>query len=231
MTLILGALDAEIAAVVAAMREPRNEPWHGFPVHYGTLAGEPVVVSRSGVGKTQSAMIAQHLIDAARPERLIFTGIAGSLSAELDLGDMVIGSQTVQHDMDVTQMGFAPGQIPYTDYRILQADRALVASAQEIRPLHGKATTGLILTGDQLIGSSEVRERLTSTFGGLAVEMEGASVALVATINAVPFLLLRTISDHADESVVDFEQLLSVAAENSRHYLTTMLQHIQEQSR
>jgi adenosylhomocysteine nucleosidase len=228
MTLILGALDREIEAVAQGMELDARDEWRGFPVYRGRISGRPVVVSRSGVGKTQSAMLAQHLIDQERPSRLIFTGVAGALDPELVLGDMVIGEAAVHHDMDCTLMGFAPGQIPYTEYRTIAADPALVACAQSVVPLHGRSVTGLILTGDQLIGSAEVRDRLVATFGGQAVEMEGASVALVAAINAVPFLLLRTISDHADESVADFGQVLSVAAENSWHYLTVILRDLQE---
>jgi 5'-methylthioadenosine/S-adenosylhomocysteine nucleosidase len=231
VTLILGALDAEIAAVTAAMDGARQDEWRGFPLSTGTLAGEAVVVCRSGVGKTQSAMVSQHLIDLVHPDRLIFTGVAGGLTDELDIGDMVIGDRTVQHDLDVTQMGFPLGQVPYTQYRFLAADPALVALAEQVEPVHGRSATGLILTGDQLIGSATVRDRLTSIFGGLAVEMEGASVALVAAVNDVPFLLLRTISDRSDESVLDFAEILPVAAENSRHYLTTMMHALKEQDK
>lgn len=231
MTLILGALDGEVKTITERMKVKSESLWHGFPIREGTISGEDVVVSRSGVGKTMSAMVSQHLIDHYRPIRVIFTGVAGGLVPEVSIGDVVIASECVQHDMDATSFGFEPGEVPYTKYRVLPSDPDLLDLARAVPLAAGRVHVGRILTGDTLIADPLVRDSLVDRFAGLAVEMEGASVGLVAAVNEIPFLLVRTISDTADESVADFAKLLSVAAENSWHYLSEMLQRIKENRR
>lgn len=230
MTLVLAAMDGEVAAIVANMEVSRRDEWRGFPVFRGAIAGSPVVVSRTGVGKTLSAMLCQRLIDEVDPKRIIFTGVAGALRKELAIGDTVVAREALQHDLDVTALGFQVGQVPYTSYRLFSCDAALVAAALAVEPVHGRVHAGRILSGDQFVADAAVRERLARELGGDAVEMEGASVALVAAVNEVPFLLLRTISDHADlseeGSAVEFERVVSLAADNSWHYLHTMLANL-----
>ena len=224
MTVILGAMDGEVAAITNNMAVHDRDAWNGFPIVTGAISGKPVVVSRTGVGKTLSAMLCQHLIDVFSPERIIFTGVAGSLRRELDVGDTVVARDTLQHDMDVTPLGFEIGRIPYSPHRIYTCDEELVRRAMAIDPPHGQAHLGRILTGDQFIANAERRETLARELDGDAVEMEGASVGLVATVNGVPFLLIRTISDHSDGSAVEFEKVVSYAADNSWHYLSRILQ-------
>lgn len=226
MTLILGAMDGEVAAVTSNMDTDSREQWHEFPVVTGSIAGKPVVVSRTGVGKTLSAMLCQHLIDRVSPERIIFTGVAGALRKSLDVGDTVVARDTLQHDMDVTPLGFEIGRIPYSPHRVFVCDERLVDLAMAIEPPHGRAHLGRILTGDQFVADAGRRETLARDLAGDAVEMEGASVGLVATVNEVPFLLIRTISDHSDGSAVEFEKVVSFAADNSWHYLKRMLQEL-----
>jgi adenosylhomocysteine nucleosidase len=228
VTLILGALDSEVKTITERMEVRHEYRWYDFPVREGAISGEAVVVSRSGVGKTMSAMLSQHLIDHYRPERVIFTGVAGGLTSEVSIGDVVIASECVQHDMDATSFGFAPGEIPYTKYRVIGCDPSMVHLARAVTLREGTVHVGRILTGDQLIADAQLRDALVERFAGLAVEMEGASVGLVAAVNEIPFLLLRTISDTADESVANFAKVLTVAAENSWHYLSQMLRRIKE---
>jgi adenosylhomocysteine nucleosidase len=223
VTLVLGAMDGEVSAIMEHMRLDERLDWRGFPVARGDIAGEPVVVSRTGVGKTLSAMLCQHLVDEYGPRRIVFTGVAGALHEGLDIGDTVIARDTMQHDMDVTALGFARGEIPYSPHRLFVCDERLVEAAAALEAPHGRAHTGRILTGDQFIADASRRERLAVELAGDAVEMEGASVALVATINEVPFLLIRTISDHCDGSAVSFERVVRLAAENSWYYLQGIL--------
>ena len=224
MTLVLGAMDAEVAAITAGMSVKSRDVWNGFPIVHGSISGSPVVVSRTGVGKSLSALLSQHLIDAWSPDRLIFTGVAGALRMEFEVGDTVVARDTLQHDMDVTALGFEIGQIPYSSHRVFTCDPSLVDAAMAVSPPHGNAHLGRILTGDQFVADAAVRERLASTLDGDAVEMEGASVGLVATVNAVPFLLIRTISDHCDGSAVEFAKVVGFAADNSLHYLVRILE-------
>ncbi|MFW5689124.1 MAG: 5'-methylthioadenosine/adenosylhomocysteine nucleosidase [Spirochaetota bacterium] len=223
MTLVLGAMDGEVAAITEGMRVAHRGDWHGFPIVSGEIAGRPVIVSRTGVGKTLAAMLCQRLIDEHDPERIIFTGVAGALRDGLEIGDTVIAHDTIQHDMDVTALGFAPGQIPYSPHRVFRCDESLVDLALGLDPPSGRSHGGRILTGDQFIADAKVRERLARDLAGDAVEMEGASVALVSTINEIPFLLIRTISDHSDGSAVAFEEVVSLAARNSWYYLEHIL--------
>jgi len=230
MTLVLGAMDGEVAAIVGNMTVERRERWRGFPVVTGAIGGSPVVVSRTGVGKTLSAMLCQRLIDRYEPERIVFTGVAGALRKDLDIGDTVVAREALQHDLDVTALGFPVGQVPYSTYRVFTCDPGLVERAMAVEPEQGRAHLGRILSGDQFIADAARREALAREFEGDAVEMEGASVALVATVNEIPFLLIRTISDHADlseeGSAVEFERVVELAAANSWHYLRTILKDL-----
>lgn len=226
MTVVLGAMDGEVAAITRNMEADRSFEWRGFPVAEGRISGSPVVVSRTGVGKTLSAMLCQHLIDEYAPARIIFTGVAGALHEGLEIGDTVVATDTLQHDMDVTALGFAPGQIPYSPHRVFTCDEALVRIALGLTAPHGRSHRGRILTGDQFIADPDRREQLARELAGDAVEMEGASVALVATVNQIPFLLIRTISDHSDGSAASFETVVELAAENSWYYLQGVLDQI-----
>lgn len=223
MTVVLGAMDGEVAAIADAMELSRRASWRGYPMLHGAIAGKPVVVSRTGVGKTLSAMLCQRLIDEIAPERIIFTGVAGALRDGLEIGDTVVARDTAQHDMDVRPLGFELGRIPYSPHRVFRSDERLVKIAMEIDPPGGRAHLGRVLTGDQFVADAAARERIAQALDGDAVEMEGASVALVAAVNEVPFLLIRTISDHCDGSAVDFERVVELAAHNSWHYVSRIL--------
>jgi 5'-methylthioadenosine/S-adenosylhomocysteine nucleosidase len=169
-------------------------------------------------------MLCQHLIDEYLPERILFIGVAGSLNPDLTVGDTLIARDCLFHDMDVTPFGFKPGEIPFTPYRILLCDSKLVELSRALPPRAGKALVGRVLTGDQFIASATERARLREEFNGDAVEMEGASVGLVATVNQIPFLLLRTISDEADgKGKKEFHRFLEFASDNAWHYLRGIL--------
>lgn len=225
-TIIVGALDAELDAFLAVLENCRTESSGPFTFHHGALDGKPVVVTKCGVGKVLAAMTAQRIIDAFRPSRILFTGIAGALRPDLDIGDLVIGSEYVQHDLDATPLGFALGEVPHTGIRIVTAPRDLLAAASSFTPVQGKSVTGRILSGDQFITHLEQERRARSfmELDGTAIEMEGASLAFVCHLHAVPFIVLRTISDRADHNAaVDFERFLPVASRQSldvtRHIL------------
>ena len=226
MTVILGAMDGEIAAIRDGMGPVQVGSWQGYEIVRGVIAGEPVVLCRTGVGKTLSALVCQHLVETYRPDRVIFTGVAGSLAGDLEIGDTIVGRDAIQHDMDATPLGMAPGEIPYSGYRVIPCDPTLVAIAARVEPKGGSARIGRILTGDQFVTSPERRRELRDRFGGDCVEMEGASVALVCAVNKTPCVLIRTISDHAD-GTDDFQRALSMASANAWNYVASILSSLE----
>lgn len=225
---ILGALEAEIEALKAAMHDCKAVSWQQTTFYEGLLFGQRVVLAQSGVGKVMAALVTQKIIETYHPRYLLFTGVAGGLTAHYNIGDIVIARDCVQHDMDAMGLGFPRGQVPYTEYRFLATDltlRSLALTAPTAHPLH----EGRILTGDHFMTKKEVQDYryLTEELAGDAVEMEGASVGLVCTYNQVPFLIIRTLSDKAnEEATVNFLAFLPVVAANSfaviEHLLTQL---------
>jgi 5'-methylthioadenosine/S-adenosylhomocysteine nucleosidase len=226
LTLLLGAFDAEIEAFHRHLEGPRTATWRGYEFYEGRIAGRDVVVSRSGVGKTLSAMLTQHLTERYRPARILFTGVAGALNPELEIGDTVVARTCMQWDMDATAVGFELGEVPYSSYRVISCDAELVEAALTCTPSNGRVFAGHVLTGDSFIVTStdESHRYLRESLGGDAVEMEGASVGLVAAVNEVPFLLLRTISDKADTSAsVHFAKVVRQASRNAWEFVEHVL--------
>ena len=227
--LILGAMDGEIAAFLSVLEHGVRQTWRSFEFHSGRIGGRDVVVARSGVGKTLAACVCQRLVDQYQPGAIIFTGIAGSVSESLNVGDTLIARDCIQHDIDATALGFARGEVPYTQYRILACDPRLVEAARSVSPLGGKTVVGRVLTGDQFIVSADEGSirYLKSDLAGDVVEMEGASVGLVAEVNAVPFVIIRTVSDSVGEpNKIDFSAFLKRASDSSLHIVTGMLNRL-----
>ncbi len=227
---LIGAMDIEIEEYCKHLTNTRLTKWNGFEFYEGQLGSKEVVVVKSGIGKVFAAMITQKLIDLYSPTHIIFTGVAGALNPDYEIGDVVISKDCVQHDMDVTALGFARGTIPYTNYNYFNADPhlfRLATSTQIDHSLH----TGRILTGDQFLSKKELNQYdyLITELNGDAVEMEGAAVAQVCTINEIPFLIVRTISDKANEEAsVNFNNLLPEIAKNSFlivHHILEQFEH------
>ena len=169
----------------------------------GKLCGKDVVVVRSGIGKVNAGICAQILVDRFRADMLINTGIAGSLDARIDIGDMVISTDALHHDMDATIFGDAIGQIPRMDTLAFPADEELVqkaAKANEKANPDIRTFTGRVASGDQFISSGEAKEKIVENFHPLCVEMEGAGIAQAAYLNKVSYVIIRAISDKADNS-------------------------------
>ena len=179
-------------------------------------AAADVTVLHSGVGKVSAAMVAQYAVDHFRPDYLIVTGIAGALSGGLQLGDVVVSRDCVQHDLDVTALGVPVGQVPRTEHRFLAADARLVALAMATEVPGQHVVAGRILTGDQFVAAAATRQERLRRLNGTAVEMEGAAVALVAAVNRVPFVIVRAVANHADGAApAEFGACLRRAAANS----------------
>lgn len=224
-TLILGALEEEIAACRERLSGRQDDYWHGFALSVGRLGESRVAVAGTGVGKTMSALGTQHWIDALEPERVIFVGTAGAVNPDIGVGDVVVATDALQYDLDARAAGLKLGRVPHTDYRHVESDPRLAAAALAYRPTGFRIRKGRALTGDRILVrfSGKAFSKLASQLGGDVVEMEGASVGLVCSINDTPFLLLRMVSDLADASASsDFKRFLPVASER----LLAVVEHV-----
>lgn len=218
MIAVVGALDAELNTFLDNLEGLQTEAAEPFTFHRGKLFGHEILISKSGVGKVLAAMTTQQVISVYRPSHIIFTGIAGALNPSLNIGDLIVGKDYVQHDMDARDLGFARGEIPYTGLRVVPADQKLVELAAAYKGPSGNTLAGRILSGDQFITQSgkNSHEHLAGELRGDAIEMEGASVAVVCSLNKIPFVVLRTISDRANDSAaVDFTSFLPIASKQS----------------
>ena len=185
-------------------------------------------------------MVTQRLLDMYRPSAVIFTGLAGALNPELNIGDIVIGIDAVQYDMDVTVMNFKRGEIPFTGIKEVYSDQQLIKAAEEAAETawginflkKHSIYKGRILTGDRFI-SRGIDDPdyfvFRNSLVGDAVEMEGAAVGLVAFSNGIPFLLIRTISDRADSNAKkDFSRIMKRASRNSFYFVSHVIKNIPE---
>ncbi len=190
----------------------------GMTFYSGTIATTPAVLCMCKVGKVNAAACAQAMCDLFNVTHIINTGVAGSLDARIDIGDFVVSTDAVQHDMDVRNFGYEPGQVPGLDTAAFEADGVLrkttLAAVAEAAP-GAKALEGRVLSGDQFVRDREVKDRIKKQFGGLCCEMEGAAIAQVAHLNNVPFVIVRAISDKADGSDSQlYEEFEQKAAQN-----------------
>ena len=214
---LIGALDEEIQAYLDQLQEPQVMQWNSIRFYHGLLFGQAVVIVKSGVGKVFASLVTQKLIDEFQPKAILFTGVAGGLNPDYEVGDIVVAVDCIQHDLNTTALGIPRGQVPYTDFRFFETDNQLrtwALGAQTAHCIH----SGRIVTGDQFLTQKELHNYhyLTTELAGDAVEMEGAAVAFVSTINALPFLIIRTISDKADESAShSYTEFLPLVAHNS----------------
>ena len=213
---IIGAMAAEVELLVSWLENPQTTTIAGMDFISGTLAGTDVVVVEGRIGKVSSAASTQILIDRFGIEALIFTGVAGSLNPNIEIGDLVISTDLVHHDVDITAFGHAPGVLPDFHVLAIQADanlRARAVRAAERACPEVAIHEGRIATGDQFIGDEKRKQKIVDTFGALCSEMEGAAVAQVAWLNDIPFVVIRAISDKADDSAsVAYEEFLPEAA-------------------
>ena len=200
---IIGAMEEEVAALKEDMDIQETVEQASMVFCKGKLCGKDVVVVRSGIGKVNAGICAQILVDRFQADVLINTGIAGSLDARIDIGDMVISTDALHHDMDATIFGDAIGQIPRMDTLAFPADEKLVrkaAKANEKANPDIRTFIGKVVSGDQFISSREAKEKIVENFHPLCVEMEGAGIAQAAYLNKVSYVIIRAISDKADNS-------------------------------
>ena len=227
---IIGAMEEEVAVLKQDMTVEETSEYASMQFYKGVLCGRDVVIVRSGIGKVNAAICAQVLVDKFGVDILINTGIAGSLDATVDIGDMVISTDLVQHDMDATIFGDPLGQVPRMDTFSFPADPVLVGKAiaanEEANP-DIKTFTGRIVSGDQFVSSAEVKEKLVQNFGARCTEMEGAAIAHAAYLNKVSCVIIRAISDKADNSAtMDYPTFEKKAIEHSVRLVRNLLPRI-----
>lgn len=225
---IIGAMDEEVAKLKDCLQGVSVKNRAGMDFYQGSLNGRQVVVVRSGIGKVNAAVCTQILVDDYQVSGVINTGIAGSLRAEIDIGDIVLSTDMVQHDMDATGFGYPVGQIPQMNIFSFPADEKLRCLAEEcchlVNPdIH--TYSGRVVSGDQFISDKEKKKWLAETFNGSCTEMEGAAIAQAAWLNNVPVLIVRAISDKADDSAnMDYQTFEAKAIQHSVNLLIAMIE-------
>lgn len=230
---IIGAMSGEVQGLKELMQNVAVIEKSGMEFYSGTLHGKPVVVVQSGVGKVNAGICAALLIHLFDVKALINTGIAGSLNNAIDIGDVVLSTDAVQHDFDATSLGKYPhGQIPGLNTLSFEADSELVSIAREacLKVNQSiKVFQGRIVSGDQFISNMEKKQWIIAHFGGYCTEMEGAAIAQAAYLSRVPFLIVRVISDKADDSsVVDYPEFERKAIEHSIRLTSEIIKNIRK---
>ena len=228
---IIGAMACEVEALKGKMENVTVGSHAGSEYFEGTLEGLPAVVVQCGVGKVNAAMCAQVLCSVYGVTHLVNTGIAGSLCAELDIGDLVVSRDAMYHDFTVTAFGYPHGKVPGMDVIAFPADETLVdyafAAADSVNPGHAKI--GRVASGDQFVCEKVQKEKIIEVTQALCTEMEGAAIAQTAYRNGIPFVILRAISDKADDSAeMDYPTFEAMAAEHCAKVTLTMAQRIKE---
>ena len=224
---IIGAMDEEVEQIVAVMDIEREETKAQMTFKAGKLSGKDVVIVRSGIGKVNAAVCTQILVDDFGVDYVINTGIAGSLKNEINIADIVISDDVLHHDMDATIFGDPAGQIPRMDTLSFPADEKLVKKAvaanEKANPdIH--TFTGRVVSGDQFISDKDVKERISSLFHPMCVEMEGAGIAQAAYLNKVSYVIIRAISDKADNSAtMDYPEFEKQAIAHSVRLMKELL--------
>ena len=227
---IIGAMEVEVAILKEKMEDVRIIKKASMDFYEGILAGKKVVVVRSGIGKVNAGICAQILADVFSVDAIINTGIAGSLNKNINIGDIVLSTDVVQHDMDATGFGYRKGQIPQMPVFFFNADdnlRRLAAEVcKEVNP-DFQVFEGRIASGDQFVCDQDVKNRIVSEFSAYATEMEGAAIGQAAYFNEIPFLVVRAISDKADGSAqMDYSEFEKAAVDHSVRLTLNMLARI-----
>ncbi len=212
---IIGAMELEVETLVGSLEEKKAAALSGSTFYEGKLEGLDVVVVQCGVGKVNAAICAQILISCFGVTHLVNTGIAGSLCAQLDIGDLLVSTDAMYHDFDCVHFGYEYGKVPGMDTVSFPADAHMMElafeAAEAVNPGHTRR--GRVASGDQFVAVKALKEAIIANTQGLCTEMEGAAIAQTACRSAIPFVILRAISDKADDSAeMDYPTFERIAA-------------------
>ena len=230
---IIGAMDEEVAKVKEEMTDVTITTVAGMDFYEGKLSGRDAVVVRSGIGKVNAAVCTQVLIDHFGVDYIINTGCAWAIHPGLGIGDILISTDAVQHDMDVSALGDPIGTIPRLAESYFKADEMLVKLAQEAAAETAETAEnyhvilGRVASGDKFIGTKEGKEHIKRYVQGDCAEMEGAAIAHACWLNRIPFVIIRAISDSADEQAnMSYEQFVLLAAKRSSELVEKILEKL-----
>ena len=227
VTGIICAMPSEVEAIQAAMSHATTTTIASMDFIEGTLDDKNVIVAQCGMGKVNAGICAHTMINIFGAVRIINSGVAGSLTKELGLNDFVISVDAVQHDYDVSPIGFKRGEIPYTGLVAFAADEQLrikaLEAVKQVAP-DSKVLEGRVCSGDQFIANQEQIQAITEAFGGLCAEMEGAAIAQASYLNNTPFVIIRAISDDGDG--MSFEEFQAEAARECSSAVLAMVRDL-----
>jgi len=224
----MGAMPEEIEPIISKLENLKETEYAANTYYEGTYNGKELVVAYSKIGKVFATLTATSLIEKFECDILLFSGVAGAISPDLNIGDLIIADGLVQHDLDITAFGHPYGYVPEGEVCIL-TDLALRNIAKEVaKEKELKLVEGIIATGDQFVADPERKEWISKTFKADALEMEGAAVAVVCDSLKVPFFILRAISDSADmDASFNFDEFLESSAKTSADFILSMVEKIQ----
>jgi len=228
---IIGAMAVEVELLKEKMENLAVKNHAGMEFYEGSLEGMPAVVVQCGVGKVNAAMCAQVLCSIFGVTHLVNTGIAGSLCADLDIGDLVVSRDAMYHDFDCVHFGYEMGRVPGMDVTAFPADEAMIgyacAAAEAVNPGHSRI--GRVASGDLFVAEKSAKERIIERTQAICTEMEGAAIAQTAYRNQVPFVILRAISDKADDSAeMDYPTFEAIAAHRCAEVAMNMAKQLKK---
>ena len=229
---IIGAMTVEVETLREQLSDLKVTTCAGMEFYEGILAGCPVVVVQCGVGKVNAAMCVQILCDCYGVTHIVNTGVAGSLCAELDIGDLLVSKDAMYHDFDAQHFGYEMGEVPGMGVLTFDADEEMIALAYEaaeaVNPGHSRI--GRVASGDKFVAEKAVKEDIIAKTSALCTEMEGTAIAHVAFRNKLPFVILRAISDKADDSAeMDYPTFEAIAARHCAQVVRTMARKLGQQ--
>ncbi len=225
MTLaIMGAMPEEIAPILERLGEYRTTTYAGNKYYEASYKGLNLVIAYSKIGKVFSTLTATTMCEHFGAQKLLFSGVAGAISPKLKVGDLIVATKLAQHDLDITACGHPFGYVPEGAVYV-EADKELIALSKEVANEMGKSVQeGIIATGDQFVADEKRKNWIGETFKADALEMEGASVAVVCDALDVPFFILRAISDAADmDASFSFDEFLETSAVESAEFVMKMV--------
>ncbi|WP_271460753.1 5'-methylthioadenosine/S-adenosylhomocysteine nucleosidase [Pantoea leporis] len=222
---IIGAMEQEVTLLRDKIENRQTLTLAGCEIYTGTLNSVEVALLKSGIGKVAAALGTTLLLQLCKPDVVINTGSAGGLAPTLKVGDIVVSDEVRYHDADVTAFGYEPGQMASCPAAFVADDKLIAAAEMVIKQLDLNAVRGLVVSGDAFINGAAPLERIRTTFPqAIAVEMEATAIGHVCHQFKVPFVVVRAISDVADqESHLSFDEFLSVAAKQSSLMVENLL--------
>ena len=225
---IMGAMPEEIAPLLKKVENIKCVEYANNRYYEATYKGRELVIAYSKIGKVFSSLTASTLIEKFSCDTLLFSGVAGAINPELKIGDLIIADKLSQHDLDISIFGHPFGYVPEGSV-FVESDERLRAIAKEVAQKRGlKLIEGTIATGDQFVASNERKAFILEHFQADALEMEGASVAVVCDALDVPFFILRAISDTAnDDAGIDFDAFMVESASISANFILDMVENIE----